>query len=60
MAMRQSLEIMLGQLDKRDRAMLVLKECAGFLGGRDRGVHGSEREHREGQAFSRTAEDCGI
>src|SRR5258708_4395833 len=30
MAMRQSLEIMLGQLDKRDRAMLVLKEGQGF------------------------------
>src|SRR5438046_2507301 len=30
MAMRQSLEIMLGQLDKRDRAMLVLKEVQGF------------------------------
>jgi len=28
--MRQSLEIMLGQLDKRDRAMLVLKEVQGF------------------------------
>jgi len=30
MAMRQSLQIMLGQLDKRDRAMLVLKEVQGF------------------------------
>src|SRR4030095_3232832 len=30
MAMRQRLETMLGQLDKRDRAMLVLKEVQGF------------------------------
>jgi RNA polymerase sigma-70 factor (ECF subfamily) len=30
MAMRQRLEAMLGQLDKRDRAMLVLKEVQGF------------------------------
>ena len=30
MAMRERLESMLGQLDKRDRAMLVLKEVQGF------------------------------
>ena len=30
MAMRERLENMLGQLDKRDRAMLVLKEVEGF------------------------------
>ena len=30
MAMRQQLEAMLGQLDQRDRAMLVLKEVQGF------------------------------
>jgi RNA polymerase sigma-70 factor (ECF subfamily) len=30
MAMRQRLDTMLGQLDKRDRAMLVLKEVEGF------------------------------
>src|ERR1700756_353435 len=30
MAMRQQLETMLGQLDKRDRAMLILKEVEGF------------------------------
>jgi RNA polymerase sigma-70 factor (ECF subfamily) len=30
MAMRQRLDDMLGQLDKRDRAMLVLKEVQGF------------------------------
>jgi len=30
MAMRERLESMLGQLDKRDRAMLVLKEVEGF------------------------------
>src|SRR5246127_3564303 len=30
MAMRQELEAMLGQLDKRDRAMLILKEVEGF------------------------------
>ncbi len=30
MAMRQRLETMLGQLDKRDRTMLVLKEVQGF------------------------------
>jgi RNA polymerase sigma-70 factor (ECF subfamily) len=30
MAMRERLESMLGQLDKRDRAMLILKEVEGF------------------------------
>lgn len=30
MAMRQGLEIMLSQVDKKDRAMLVLKEVEGF------------------------------
>src|SRR6266436_7329630 len=30
MAMRERLESMLGQLDKRDRAMLILKEVQGF------------------------------
>src|SRR6201981_4002337 len=30
MAMRQQLETMLSQLDKRDRAMLILKEVEGF------------------------------
>lgn len=30
MAMRERLETMLGQLDKKDRAMLVLKEVEGF------------------------------
>jgi RNA polymerase sigma-70 factor (ECF subfamily) len=30
MAMRESLEAMLGQLEKRDRAMLVMKEVEGF------------------------------
>src|SRR6266446_7495111 len=30
MAMRQQLEAMLSQLDKRDRAMLILKEVQGF------------------------------
>src|SRR5437868_7236065 len=30
MAMRERLENMLGQLDKRDRAMLILKEVEGF------------------------------
>jgi RNA polymerase sigma-70 factor, ECF subfamily len=30
MAMRQRLDSMLGQLEKRDRAMLVLKEVEGF------------------------------
>src|ERR1700746_3743966 len=33
MAMRQQLEAMLGQLDKRDRAMLILKEVEGFSAG---------------------------